>query len=79
MQLFSYIFGTLCLCLHHTDKQSISAKNYVIFALQSEGIYWYHTLSHDVETPSGKVLKDFLLIFVAETKYFKKWVLNKIN
>ena len=63
----------------NTFEQSMSAKNYVVFTLQNEGIYWYHNLPHDVKTPSGKVLNDFLLISVAETKYFKKWVLNKIN
>ena len=39
-------FGTLFICLHHTNKENISAKNYII-TLQNEGIHWYHTLSHD--------------------------------
>ena len=53
-------------------KKIYLQENYIIFTLQNEGTYWYHTLSHDGQTPSGKVLKDFLLVFVAKTKNLKK-------
>ena len=69
---FSYVCITLI-------KKTYLQKNYIIFTLQNEGIYWYHALSHNGQTPSAKVLKDFLLIFVAKTKYFTKWVLTKIT
>ena len=41
-----------------------------------------YSWSDDVQTPPGKVLKDFLLtfvMFVVKTKYFKRRVLTKTN
>ena len=72
---FSYVCITLI--KKYTLQKIISSLLYIM-----KGISWYHTLSHDVQTLSGIVLKDFLLIFVmfvAKTKYLKRWVLTNIN
>ena len=72
---FSIFFSYVCITL----IKKIYLQKIIIFTLQNEGIYWYNILSHYVETLSGKVPKDFLLIFVAKAKYFRKWVFNKFN
>ena len=59
--LFSYVCITLIKKIY-LQKIILSLVN------KMRGFIADHTLPHDAQTPSGKVLEDFLLIFVAKTK-----------